>query len=229
MEHKPTLLLAGAPEDYQPDAAEIATALDEAEQTRYRRLRVPLFRRRFVYGRLLLRQTLTRLTGDRIAPESWQFTHTRLGKPLLVPSAGIPPFHFSISYAGRFIALAVSVKNRIGIDLEAVPKQEFPGISVALSDEEKNMLARCFDQERIRKTIQIWTIKEAYSKLLGLGAALDFFRLSVSLTDPPILNHPGARRRESETIGLHSSCLWLHGQQYILSLALEEKKTRKRE
>ena len=222
MEFTSTLILAGIPREYQPDTAEIAMALDDAEQERYQRMRVPLLRRRLVYGRFMLRRTLTRLTGDQIAPESWQFTHTRLGKPLLDLSAGLPPFHFSIAYTGRYIALAVSVNNRIGIDLETVPEQESPEISVALSQAEKIMLAHSAKRDRIRKTIQIWTIKEAYSKLLGLGVTLDFSSLSVSLTRPPILDHPGFCCRNLEAIDLYSSNLVLHGQPYILSLALEQ-------
>jgi phosphopantetheinyl transferase len=76
-------------------------------------------------------------------------------------------------------ALARSVGQRIGVDLEEVARRGESFELQALSPQERAYLAPIRGEARWRATTSIWVLKEALSKALGLGLRLPFHTLTV--------------------------------------------------
>ena len=83
---------------------------------------------------------------------------------------------FNISHSGEYTVLAVSDKP-VGIDV-----QEYKNINKRIADrffnkKDSEYLDKFEDDEYMKKTIEVWTAKEAYVKMLGkgIGEGLDGF------------------------------------------------------
>lgn len=103
-----------------------------------------------------------------------------------------PPVAFNISHDGALVALAFSPlppgmpapTHSIGVDIMRVrlPPREtlrsFVGMfAEQLAPREQAQLARAPESKRLEAFYRLWTIKEAYTKALGLGLGFDFARV----------------------------------------------------
>ncbi len=150
------------------DEQELARALpllDEARRSKTERMRVAEKKAQSAGAGLLLRH----LFGDA------DYIYGANGKPCL---ANREDLHFNISHSGRYVVCAVS-DAEVGIDVET---------NAALRPA---VLRRCFtetEQEWIgdnrERFIRLWTMKEAYMKLIGSGLSLP--AIDIELTTPPV-------------------------------------------
>ena len=161
--------------------------LDRGEEERARLLR-PAEQRRFLISRIVLRQGLSSVIGGE--PRSWRFIIGATGKVNLAHCYDNPSADFSISYAGNAVAIVVSTSGSVGVDLEeaaggdsASARTVFP--TAQFSEREGKYLGRLSGDEQWGETLKIWTQKEAYSKLLGLGLHMDFAQLDLLAGPPP--------------------------------------------
>ncbi len=86
------------------------------------------------------------------------------GKPYL-PGSDI---HFNISHSSGIAACIVSGRE-CGIDCEAVKKYRPGVVRRVCSEKEKAMLEAVSEEERPQLFYRLWTLKEAYVKMLGIG------------------------------------------------------------
>jgi phosphopantetheinyl transferase len=129
-------------------------------------------RTRMIAARTTLRTALSRLVGRQVEPTAWRFDRTPLGKPHVHPE--LPPVHFSVSHADSLSVVAVSRDRPVGIDVEAEQsalEDEF--VRSFLSRREWNAVQLVPEAQRRRDIIRLWTLKEAYTKLLGIGITTD--------------------------------------------------------
>jgi 4'-phosphopantetheinyl transferase len=145
-------------------------SIDEIE--RAGRLRFEHDRTRQLWGRILVRQLLSRYTG--LAPASIEISrrcrlcgHPDHGKPYL---AGRPPIGFSVSRSAGLVALAVASGAAVGIDIET-RQLDWREVAFVLTPAERDFLARLPDRDQPRAFVQIWTRKEACLKADGAGLA----------------------------------------------------------
>ena len=85
-------------------------------------------------------------------------------------------YHFSLSHCGTLLAVAISGAE-VGIDIEKIRLfNERVAKRYFTADERNYFDAGKDDAERSRRGFEIWTAKEAYLKLHGVGIAggLDF-------------------------------------------------------
>jgi 4'-phosphopantetheinyl transferase len=131
-----------------------------------------------VAARVLLRLSLSLAFGRRKTPQEWEFAKTHLGKPFV---AGLPsPISFTLAHTDTLIAVAVSTSVDVGIDVETIDQSISDDLicdSCTLA--EKAHLLSLPQTQRTRQFIQLWTQKEAYSKLLGCGLSREFSSMSV--------------------------------------------------
>jgi 4'-phosphopantetheinyl transferase len=152
--------------------------LSSEEKEKAKLLR-PADQRRFLLSRIALRNALSEsLGGD---PRSWQFRTEDTGKMSLVNGSRAD---FSISHSENGLGIAVSTSGPVGLDLEAREKKksfEFDELFPVdqFSANEINYLRRQSKDEQWNEMLKIWTRKEAYSKLLGMGLHLDFSQLDM--------------------------------------------------
>jgi 4'-phosphopantetheinyl transferase len=148
-------------------------------------LQEPSTRYSAMAARVVLRLALSRAVDRRVAPSEWQFGTTDSGKPIVIgPLNGMC---FSVSHVDELTAVAVASGVDLGIDVECVDQTVTDKvIEDYCHPEERRSLQHLAGAQRFREFLRLWTAKEAYAKLVGLGHSLDFssIRCPVEPTDP---------------------------------------------
>ncbi|KAI0721830.1 hypothetical protein C8T65DRAFT_629312 [Cerioporus squamosus] len=170
-------------------------ALDDESKTQVQKYYHRIDRVRGLIGRLLPR-LLLKYRG--IPANAMIFGRTQAGKPYITTPVS-PPIGYNITHDNEVVAMAFSTgpdlhpdppAYRIGVDvmLLQLPKRDtFPGF-VEIFTEQLTNLERSIllppppasplsKEEQLRRFYLIWTLKEAYTKALGLGMGFDFSRI----------------------------------------------------
>lgn len=161
--------------------------LDDTDRAAAGVIRHAAQRRRALASKVLLRLALSSHVNGAVAPEQWHFSAEDSGKPTV---GGAPyPVHFSLSHneAGTVVAVC---RSPVGVDLEALD-QPAGGDMLAffLSPRERAALQVSENGESRREAfLKLWTLKEAYTKLLGTGLAAEFSDLEFSLDPVQLLD-----------------------------------------
>jgi len=103
-----------------------------------------------------------------------------------------PPVALSLSHGGGWVAVAVNVHGRVGVDVEA-ERPVAPALARrCCSTAELTWLERADDaQTRDERFLRLWTAKEAYLKAIGTGLGVDPRSVSVDwATSGPRLSGP---------------------------------------
>lgn len=87
-----------------------------------------------------------------------------MAKPLL---ANYPEAHFNISHCKQYVAVAVSRRGAVGVDVECRRRVSPLLLQKVCSLEEQAAIAESEDTER--EFLRHWTRKEAYLKCIGTG------------------------------------------------------------
>ncbi len=146
------------------------------------RFRFERDRRIALASRTLQRRALSCCTP--IAPEAWRFVADNNSRPQIAAPAGAPPLCFSVANTRGLVACAVSLARDIGIDVEAWRDDApAPLIERCFAPDERAALAAVPAAAKPRRFIELWTLKEAYSKARGLGLSLPLERISLTLDD----------------------------------------------
>lgn len=123
--------------------------------------------RRFLQRRAVLRELVGRVLG--CAAADVVIEHDPQGAPRVVAPAG--ELHVSVAGRGALAAFGLAC-GPIGVDLEPVGEAVEPAWNV-LHASERVWLEGLAAGERHRAFLQIWTVKEAYLKMLGLGLRIE--------------------------------------------------------
>ena len=159
--------------DATPEAADDAI-LDDEERARARAFRFARDRRRFVSRRTFLRRTLAGYVG--VAPAELRYRTSAAGKPRLADRDDVA---FSTSHADGLAIVAIARTGEVGVDIERVrPMPNALELAERLfSVREHEHLRSIPASTRSEAFLRLWTRKEAYVKLagVGLGMRLDTF------------------------------------------------------
>jgi phosphopantetheinyl transferase len=154
------------------------------------RLQDPSTRYSAIAAKVLLRLGLSRAADFRIAPSDWQLGRSASDKPVLINS--LTNINFSVSHVEECVAVAVSPILNVGIDIESVDQNVSEGVVDGFCHvDEQRSVRGLAPPQKTREFIRLWTLKEAYSKMIGLGHSLDF-KMMKFLLDPislPSENH----------------------------------------
>lgn len=165
------------------DEAAIAAAvavLSDEERVQYRRFHFARDARDYAAAHALLRTTLSRYS-DR-APERWRFDKNANGKPLLIDEGGFRA-SFSLSHTRGMVACAVTADADVGVDVECVDRDvDTAGIAARFfAPAETAHLVQLDSEARRDRFFDLWTLKEALAKALGVGMALSLNRLAFAV------------------------------------------------
>lgn len=123
---------------------------------------------------LLIRDEISKAVGaDRTKIE---FSYNEYGKPALKGA----DYFFSVSHSGDFIAFSGGADSEVGVDIQIADHADYRIAERFFTPEE--YAAICAAPLSEREFFRIWTLKEAYVKMLGTGMATPFNSFSV-LTD----------------------------------------------
>ena len=160
----------------------VLTRADRRKAARYRRTSQ---RWQFVATRALLRSALTQVIEWRVPPTAWRFGENDLGKPCV--AADLPPIHFSVSHNEVASAVAVSNETPVGVDVERLDQPINDDLVCRFcSAREKSQLWCMNKEDRRRAFLRLWTLKEAYAKMTGVGSSTEFASFDFA-DEPPYL------------------------------------------
>lgn len=145
--------------------------LDPGERDRLARFTNLGARAQYLVGRALSKSVLARYLD--VEPSAVRFEKTENGKPFLRSRAS-RGLEFNVTHKPGVVACAVAVGVRVGVDLELF-KPEKTGEEIAkrfFSENENRFLDDYEGAAYARRFFQIWTLKEATIKALGLGMKL---------------------------------------------------------
>jgi 4'-phosphopantetheinyl transferase len=158
------------PHDNAEGFEAVCSTLTDADRQEFASIRHLPVRRRSLKTRAVLRRALSEAVGGRTAPDEWQFRRTDDGKPLLCPNSYT--LTFSCSHTPWASVIAVSSVGEIGIDIAEAAFPASPDwIGDVLAPPEQSALNQVSECERGTVLSRLWTLKEAYVKLLGIGIA----------------------------------------------------------
>lgn len=126
-------------------------------------------------------------------PELMEVARTPTGRPYL---RGEERMSVSIGHTGDLLVVGLSRLGPIGVDVELGTRRVHgSGLEREIcTAHERAGLARLPDAERNAALVRLWTLKEAYSKAMGLGLRLPFgdfgfAPVTAGHGQPPTLRH----------------------------------------
>lgn len=188
--------------------------LDDGERDRASRFIFERDRLSYAAAHTLLRHALDRIAGER---QPWRFAIDAHGKPSLDPPFGA--VHFNLSHTDGLVAVAVSRRGDVGVDVESTAREpdESTFTNLVLAPDELAELDGCAD--RANRLLRIWVTKEAIAKAIGLGLSLPVNRIVLRGEPPRLIALPephgpaGAWSLHSERYGPHWLALAIrHGE-----------------
>ncbi len=152
--------------------------LDAQDRERAARFHFADDRARYVLGRGLARNILGRYLAR--TPETIELAATERGQ-LYFPDD--ETMRFSITHARDLVAVALTTRARVGIDIEYTERKlNLEGVAERiLSAEDFREFEALPEQEKVAAFFRIWTRKEAYLKATGEGITNALKEISVSM------------------------------------------------
>ena len=123
---------------------------------------------------VVVRGALRRLLGDRLQrqPDTLLFATNQYGKPRLPTDAGV---EFNVSHSGSFALIAISSAGAVGVDIEQYnPNLDVAGLVDQVLSPNERMAAI-----GVHEFFELWVLKEAALKALGLGISENLQQLSL--------------------------------------------------
>ncbi len=162
----------------------LATILSDDEQERAARYLVAGPREQFVVARGVLRSLLGRYLG--VEPRGLSFGQNRHGKPILLSPGS--RLHFNVSHSREVALYAFALRGEVGVDVEHC-RPHASHLDLArrfFTPAEADALTALPLGESESAFFRVWTRKEAFLKLLGLGLAggTESFEVSVPPDEP---------------------------------------------
>lgn len=140
--------------------------VSEERQKRIERFRFDKDKTISLFAELLIRNEISRQLD--ISSGTIEFGYSEHGKPYLM---NYPDYHFSVSHSGNCIAF-VSGNASIGIDVEQIGDRNLDIAKRFFTENEFEFIKNSKEPQSL--FYQIWTAKEAYVKMLGVGLSKSF-------------------------------------------------------
>ena len=168
-----------------PDhVARWAKLLDTVELARWQRYRRAEDRHLFLVAHAFLRTILSRYA--EVAPSHWQFCQGEHGRPKLVaPGLGFD-LRFNLSHTHGLVAVVVNQDIDCGVDVEPLDRDvdiELVARQNFAIREQADVMAHS-GEDRKRRFLELWTLKESYLKARGLGLSLPLAKFAMTVADP---------------------------------------------
>ncbi len=171
---------------------DLFSGIDKIEISRARKITHLKRRKEFIVARRLTRLALSTVYANHcntfsasdgksgcMAPVDWKIQETSFGKPE-IKNKNIKNINFNISHCDQYLAIAITKKEKIGIDIEPIKQtlvDPFP--SQLFSPNEVSELKSLKTNEQPKFFTKLWTSKEAIAKCIGVGGAVDFSKIEI--------------------------------------------------
>lgn len=181
--------------------AHATRVLRSEERTRLDASTSPRDAQRRAAASVLLRCVVASLVGQRPHEVTVVRRCPHCGGPHGRPELPGTPLRVSLSHAGHCVAVAVSARTAVGVDVEAPKARPLSRALLrrALTSAEEEHLLRCAEDRRREEFLRAWTAKEAILKASGEGlhGGLDELDLDLSSRPARLLSWHGSAARAS--------------------------------
>ncbi|NCB41290.1 MAG: 4'-phosphopantetheinyl transferase superfamily protein [Clostridia bacterium] len=129
---------------------------------------------------------------------AFEMKKEKRGKPYLVSSLNMIPFHISVSHTSNYWVCALSPIGAVGIDIEERSRVLHKNISKKLHPLEQRYLSLFPENSRewLDEFLHIWTRKESYIKFTGNGLSEGLSSFSVIDEDNEYVSTMTSRKGE---------------------------------
>jgi 4'-phosphopantetheinyl transferase len=157
--------------------------LPEDEKERANRLKINEKKKQFVIARGVLRKLLSNCLRKPI--EEIMFSYGEHKKPYIKEQYNNKTVEFNISHSGDYAIIAITLGNKVGIDIEKINnKIDYQSLSKRFfSEKEKEELLSLNKDEQLDAFYRAWVRKESFIKANGKGIAFGLDCFSVSLNE----------------------------------------------
>lgn len=159
--------------------AEYRRLLTEEERGKEFRFYFPDDQRRYLVTRAMVRTVLSRYLD--VDPTDWRFANNEYGRPAISNlSHAECGLCFNISHTRGMIALGVTQRRELGVDVENIRTRDVP---LAIADRffaaaEVEELATVPPERQQDRFFEYWTFKESYIKARGMGLSIPLGKFS---------------------------------------------------
>jgi len=162
------------------------------ERARRDQLRFGADRRDFTIAHDLLRRALSRYVD--MPPTDWRFSTNDYGKPFLESiDPQVRELSFSLSHTRGCVACAITSKAPLGVDVERIDQSQ---CVQEIADRyfckrEAGWLRQYSDDLRNIRFAELWTLKEAFLKAVGVGLSGSLTNVSFRFREPARIEFSG--------------------------------------
>jgi len=152
-------------------AARFEALLSPAEAARRDRMAFDSGRRQQLLARGMQRLVLSKYIPD-VAAHDWRFVQGDTGRPEFAPPFDATGLHFNLAHTAGLVVMAVGRVPMIGVDVEPLDRRVPLHVAPRyFSEREVAALQALAPEDRPRRFLRLWTLKEAYLKAVGEGLA----------------------------------------------------------
>ncbi|TCL57582.1 4'-phosphopantetheinyl transferase [Kineothrix alysoides] len=152
---------------------ELLKLVDLDYQERILRYRFWEDRQRSLFGCLLSRYAIIKNFGLR--NDEIKITENEYGKPFVSECGKI---YFNVSHSGDWVVCVIN-NSVVGIDVQEIESIELSIAERFFTKEENDYLLSLKVNDRLQGFYDIWSLKEAYIKALGIGFSMPLNKFSV--------------------------------------------------
>ncbi|WP_157462003.1 4'-phosphopantetheinyl transferase family protein [Chitinimonas koreensis] len=203
-------------------ASHYAALLSEDERARHGAFLFAEDAQRYLFTRALVRTVLSRYAD--VAPGDWVFSRNAHGKPAVAgpDRPGCAGLSFNVSHAAGLVVMAVGRDTRIGVDVESLDRPIGAAVvgRVLTADEAKALCALPAEQ-RGRRFVELWTLKESWLKAIGTGLDVPPRRMEFAFVERALIQ---AKFDESliETIGNWQFLQFMMGGSRLVAICTDQ-------
>lgn len=146
-------------------------SLSEGRKKRLLAIQDAAYRKQVIMSEFLLRYMLKKFCG--VVWEEVKVLEGRYGKPYIYGKN--EKIKFNISHTDKAVICAIS-NDEIGVDIEKVKPLEYKKISRIFTSEEQTKI---ISSDSLAMFYEVFTKKEAYTKMLGVGLNMPFNKFNV--------------------------------------------------
>lgn len=168
--------------------------LSELEKQQYKRFILDTDRLSYLTAHAAIRLCLSEHATT--APDKWIFAKKEHGQPFIKDCASDIDLRFSISHCRQKVTCMVTRGIGCGVDIERIGRTTniIKLASRFFSPQETAYLLSLNHKQRKSHFTALWTLKEAYTKAIGLGLSFPFssfsFDFSISSADHIVFHAP---------------------------------------
>ena len=202
-------------------AAKMSVILPSKELERIKMIRNQKIKNQSIISSVLRRYFLSHFCNWQVKPWEWEFSTEKNHKPIIRGVSQRAKISFNISHCDGLFAMAISNSKDIGIDIESFDFAFDLDFAKTVFSENEIPNENLIQNIDIQKSLmQLWTMKEAFYKYLGIGVGAECDFKSLNFIEIMDMHIPVLNIRELQNASIYNTSLRDSGNEYSLSLAM---------